>query len=272
MLERPIFLLGMPRSGTTWLSQVFEAHPATLVRLSPNFSYALKGQLTPTSTPSTWREVLGAAASSDDAFLTQDWRRQRGDLPRHQGKKDAQHLVIKDTRYFEVYRGGMKSLPDARCLFVVRNPCAALNSWMQSAEFPSEALFLDEWLDGQCRKTSGEGEYWGFEDWCLQARLFLDLQKQNPKRFRVFPFEEMVRDPAANLKKLFAFVGMELTEEVLSFVKQSHASHEGDGYSVFKDPRHVLDRWRETFPAAIAEDITKRLAGTDLETYLRVGD
>jgi hypothetical protein len=272
MLERPTFLLGMPRSGTTWLSQVFEAHPQSLVRLSPNFSYALKDRLTIKSDRSTWMEVLEAAASSHDSFLTQDWRRERGDLPVHEGKEQAQHLVIKDTRYFEIYRAGMERLPEARCLFVVRHPCATLHSWRTSAEFPTDARFEEEWRGGACRKGNGTGEYWGFDDWCEQTRLFLSLQEEDPERYRVFSYEEVVRDPRPHLEELFTFAGMELREEVMDFVTLSHRRHEGDGYSVFKEPQHVLERWRGSFPEDVSSFITDSLAGTALEAYLGQGN
>jgi hypothetical protein len=268
MIERPIFLLGMPRSGTTWLSQVFDAHSEVLVRLSPNFSYALKDRLTLNSDRKAWLEVLGEAASSDDRFLTQDWRRERGDLPVHGSKAQPRNLVIKDTRYFGVYRAGIERLTEARCLFVVRHPCATLNSWIDSAEFPENARIEEEWREGKCRKGFGSGEYWGFEDWCRQTRAFLALQEQDPEHYLVFSFEQLVRDPAANLRSLFSFTGIELSDEVLEFVTRSHERHESDGYSVFKNPHHVLERWRENFPSDIAETITAELSGTDLESYI----
>lgn len=268
MIEQPVFLLGMPRSGTTWLSQVFEAHHEVLVRLSPNFSYALKDRLTTDSDRKAWSEVLAEAVRSQDPFLTQDWRRDRGDMPVHDSKLKPKHLVIKDTRYFEIYRAGMERLPKARCLFVVRHPCATLNSWGASAEFPAHARMAEEWREGRCRKEPAAGEYWGFTDWCRQARAFLALQAQDPERYRVFSFEEVVRAPAKNLASLFSFAGIELGEEVLEFVTRSHERHEGDGYSVFKNPQRVLEHWRKTFPADIAETISVELAGTDLERYL----
>lgn len=268
MIERPVFLLGMPRSGTTWLSQVFEAHPEVVVRLSPNFSHALKNRLDEKSGRADWEMVLAEAAESADPFLTQDWRRERGDLPVHAEKEHGQHLVVKDTRYLAVYRAGMQCLPDARCLFVVRDPRATLNSWLLSAEFPKDAKVEDEWRNGACRKIEGAGESWGFEDWCLETRRFLQEQNMDPARYRVFSYERAVREPEAVLKELFDFVAIPQRSEVLRFVEQSHRRHQADAYSVFKDPQKVLAGWRETLPQSIADAVVAELAGTDLECFL----
>lgn len=268
MIERPVFLLGMPRSGTTWLSQVFEAHPQVLVRLSPNFSHQLKDRLSLQSSRADWEAVLFEAAESTDPFLTQDWRRKRGDLPTHAKKKKAQRLVVKDTRYLATYRAGMNCLPEAQCLYVVRHPSAVLNSWLQSAEFPEDAVIEEQWRSGACRKGELEGESWGFDDWCLETRHFLQLQEKDPLRYRVFSYEHAVCNPLAAFEELFAFVGLELPSAVMEFVERSHQSHDGDPYSVFKDPEQVLHRWRDTFPSFLANAITEELSGTDLEGYL----
>jgi hypothetical protein len=268
MIERPIFLLGMPRSGTTWLSQVFESHPQVVVRLSPNFSHSLKDRLHIQSSRSDWEAVLFEASESVDPFLTQDWRRQRGDLPVHPAKNGAVRLVVKDTRYLSTYRSGMDRLPDARCLYVVRHPCAVLNSWMNSAEFPEGANIEEQWRSGACRKGEEKGEFWGFEDWRLETLSFLEQQKANPERYRVFSYEQAVRNPQAVFEDLFSFVGLQLHPSTMEFVERSHQSHDGDSYSVFKDPALVLDQWRNTFPSTLAGAISEELSGTDLEGYL----
>ena len=55
---RPVFLLGMPRSGTTWLSQIFDLSPKTCVRRSPNFSYRMKNTFAKGMTKERWVELM----------------------------------------------------------------------------------------------------------------------------------------------------------------------------------------------------------------------
>jgi hypothetical protein len=267
VLDRPVFLVGMPRSGTTWLSQVFEAHPEVCVRLSPNYSYVLKDRLHVDSDAAAWTGVLGEAVASRDPFLTQDWRRTTGHLPRHPNGP-AKRVVIKDTRFHALYQAGLRRLPQARCLYVVRHPCASLHSWRTSREFPETADFTAEWRSGACRKAEGAGEYWGFDDWCRVTRSYRRLQQEEPGRVRVFRYEDAVRDPAGVLADLFRFVGLHLHPAVTAFVDASRARHDPDPYSVFKDPARVVDRWRTALPAELIATVEAELHGTDLEEYL----
>lgn len=267
MYDHPVFLLGMPRSGTTWLSQLFEAHPNLCVRLSPNYSYPLKNRLTESSSRDEWTEILRLAATSDDPFLTQNWRRDSGDLPHFDNKQVPHHLVIKDTRFHDIYLAGMEKLPAARCLYVVRHPCAILESWRKSKEFPSWADFEQEWRTGACRKREGSGEYWGFDDWCRLTERYLDLQAEHPEQYLVFRYEEVVRNPEAMGAKLFAFFGESLDDMVKAFIVESHSRHDPGTYSVFKG-LEVLDAWKQSFPPDIEVEIRRSVAGTRLEEFL----
>ena len=152
----PVFLLGMPRSGTTWLSQIFESARDFVVRLSPPYSYAFRDRLTEASRREDWHEVLQGAISSEDAFLTQDWRRDSGELTRFE--KDSAsitRLAVKDTRFHHLYRAGMAALPGARTIYIVRHPAASLWSWKNCKEFPDVAVFEEEWRTARCRKQEG---------------------------------------------------------------------------------------------------------------------
>lgn len=267
-LEDLIFLLGMPRSGTTWLSQIFEMVSEVVVRLSPNYSYALKNRLSVKSTEADWIEVLRRALSTDDPFMTQDWKRERGELEWiDKDLSNVHRLAIKDTRYHDVYIMGMEIFPAAKCLYIVRHPCGHLNSWRTSTEFPDDADFATNWRNGACRKSDGPGEYWGFDDWKALTLRYLAQESLNPERFKVFRFEALVEDPIGTTENLFRFVGLELHDDVVSFLNRSHASHDPSANSVFRSPK-VACRWRSEFPEDIAAEIFEDLRGTELEVFL----
>lgn len=262
----PVFLLGMPRSGTTWLSQIFEHSPEVLVRLSPNYSYPLKNGLNENSTVDDWERQLSAAIVTDDPFMTQNWKREKGELDWIHKDDRVRLLVIKDTRYLELYRCGMDSLKTAKCLFVVRHPCGALNSWRKSSEFPAASDFHAEWRTGTCRKSEGPGEYWGFEDWKRTVRLFLAAEAKEPDRVKVFRYEDLVARPLETTEMLFEFVGIEVSNEVRDFLTRSHARHDPNVFSVFRSPT-VAESWKREFPEDIAAQVIAEVEGTDLERF-----
>ncbi len=267
-IEETIFLLGMPRSGTTWLSQIFEASPEVVVRLSPNYSYPLKNSLTLEGGREAWLHQLSAALDTDDPFMTQDFRRDTGELTRFEKDPSAvRRLAVKDTRFHGLYQRGMQLLPAAKCLYIVRNPCGALNSWRKSPEFPDHLDFLDEWRSGACRKQEGEGEYWGFDDWVAVTRAYLDLERAEPERFLVFRYEDLVAHPSDTVRELFAFVGVPPSESVSAFLERSQESHDDRTYAVFKTP-DVAGQWKSELDEEIRNTVESELSGTELSRFL----
>ncbi len=249
------------------MSQIFEYSPEVLMRLSPNYSYPFKNMLDENSSRADWEAQLTAALDTDDPFMTQNWRRERGELEWIDKDPNAvRKLIIKDTRFHHLYIKGMSNFSDAKCLFVIRHPCGHLNSWMTSSEFPKGADFAANWRSGACRRNEGPGEYWGFDDWKALALEFLALEDEQPERFKVFRYEDLVADPTGMTQTLFEFSGLEFVDEVRAFLARSHARHDPNVFSVFRSPT-VAGRWRTEFPAEIAAEILAELEGTDLARF-----
>ena len=268
LTTRPLLLLGMPRSGTTWLSQIFESSPDFIVRLSPNYSWPLKNLLDLNSSQEEWLSSFTTALNTDDEFMTQNFRRPTGELSTFPSRsiQTVTRLVIKDTRFHDLYLRCMELFSKAQAIYLVRHPGGMLNSWWRSEEFPATATFADEWRGGACRKVEGPGEYWGFDDWRSLTMRYLSLERQAPERFRVCRYEELVRDRFRVSGELFEFAGYTLHPDTRAFLRDSQSRHDDRTYAVFKDPS-VADRWREELPEHIQETIGGELAGTPLEEF-----
>ena len=270
LAKRPLFLLGMPRSGTTWTSQIFESSPDFIVRLSPNYSWPLKNQLGLDSSREDWIANLSAALTTDDPFMTQNYRRDTGELSTFPPRslQTAKRLAIKDTRFHDLYQRAMELFDEAQLIYLVRHPAGTLNSWWRSKEFPAEADFAAEWRGGACRKIEGPGEYWGFDDWRALTDRYLALEEQAPDRYRVCRYEDLVRDRERVAAELFAFAGYGLRPATRAFLLDSRSRHDDRTYAVFKNPS-VADRWRSELPEAIQEALRAELAGTPLARFAR---
>jgi hypothetical protein len=165
MYKKIIYLTGMPRSGTSWLSQIFDSSPDVRFRLSPLFSYEFKNYLTTDSPKSDWEYVLDNAYQSDNEFMNQSERRKAGHYPTFRQKAQSpEFLVIKDTRFHNLTERFLELFNEVKIIALVRNPCGAIHSWLKSAgEFPPHANPYEEWRHGYCRKN-GYGEFCCFED------------------------------------------------------------------------------------------------------------
>lgn len=267
-IDAPVFLLGMPRSGTTWLSQIFESAPEAIVRLSPPYSFEFRGKLNVNSSRSDWLKVLQGAVNSNDRFLTQNWRRDSGELETFSKNFDeVTTLFVKDTRYHDLYLSAIKRLPRSKFIYIVRHPAAALWSWKSCKEFPEYADFRREWRSGACRKREGDQEYWGFDDWLALTHRYRILSSVHPDRVFIVKYEQLVKDAEAETKRMFNFCGISLGSQTLSFLKRSQQRNDPRPYAVFKDKAHHA-RWRQLFPQNLMDEIERDTIKQGLKDYL----
>ena len=260
--------MGMPRSGTSWLSQILDSSPNVRFRLSPLFSYEFKNYVNEASNREDWEYVLHGAYSSDNEFMNQTERRNAGQYPVFEQKNsEPEYLVIKDTRFHNLLERMLQLFDNLKMLAIVRNPCAVIHSWLTAhREFPEDADPMKEWRTGSCRKA-GYGEFWGFDDWKTVTRLHMRLEQEMPDRFIIQRYEDLVSNSVSETKKLFRFVGLKYTDQTDSFLRQCHTKHVENEYAVFKNP-NVMSRWRTELQPEICEAIIEEIKGTNLERFL----
>ncbi len=263
-----LWLNGMPRSGTSWLSQIFESHPDVNFKLSPLFSYAYKNEVGINSTREQWLDFFAKVAKSNDEFINQTYRRKIGEYPVFKIKNPSfTHLVIKDTRYHNLTSRMLEILPEIKFIHIIRNPCGAISSWISAPkEFPKGANIIDEWKTGACRKT-GEEEFWGFDDWKYLTRMYLDLSRKYVGRILIIQYEELVVKPEEITKNMFRFAGLFMTQQTMDFLTTSQKINVDNEYAVYKH-KSVKDKWRTTLDAGIIEEIRKEILDTDLSCFL----
>jgi hypothetical protein len=258
----------MPRSGTSWLSQIVESCPQVRFRLSPFFSYAFKNRVNATSSRDEFESVFRGAYEATDEFMEQTRNRKAGHYPTF-GERDPEPavLVMKMTRFHDYLEQMLRLFPELKVVAIVRNPCGAINSWLRTPrEFPAGAVPLDEWRTGRCRKT-GPGEFWGFDDWKEVTRLHLRLEDEHPLQFRIFRYEDLVAGGTPAAERIFAFFDLPFGEQSRRFLQESQSRHDDDTHATFKRPE-VKDRWRSELEEPIREAIYAELQGTELERFL----
>jgi len=255
--ENVIWLNGMPRSGTSWLSQIFDSHPNVSFKLSPLFSYEFKNRVNERSTLKEWMQFFEEVSASDDEFVNQSYRRESGEYPIF-SKDDLQKLVIKDTRYHNLTAVLLSLFADIKIIHIVRHPCGAINSWLKAPkEFSQDLNPLTEWRTARSRKT-GKEEFWGFNDWMFLTKKYLEWQKVYPKNVKVVYYEDIVEDALTETVKMFNFVGLNMSKQTESFINESQNLHDESEYAVFKD-KAVVDKWKAELHPQIIDDISQEL-------------
>lgn len=261
-----VALIGMPRSGTSWLGQLFDSSPDVAYRLEPIFSYAFKNVVDEHSTKEEYNNFFDGIYHSQDDFLLQTDKRVAGTYPVFRKDDSQSVLVFKTTRFHNLLGTMLTYFDNLKMVSIVRHPCGAICSWLNTPrEFPSTADPRTEWRSGACRKTAKE-EFWGFDDWKIVTLKHLELQKKYPDRFTIIRYEDLVSDTSKVLTALYSFVGLRMTDQTYKFIQACHLRHDDDSYSVYKH-KMVVNDWKNRLDPVIASTILGELKGTTLEQF-----
>lgn len=272
MLQPPktvVWLSGMPRSGTTWLSQIFASSLDVRLKFCPLFSYEFKNLLDETSSAEDWMKLFHDVYHRKSEYLDQDYLRKKGLVPDFPLKQSVpSHLVIKSTRFHNLIPGLLDMHDTLRVVHLVRDPRGAIHSWLSNPyEFPVDADPQAEWRTGACRSI-GPGEFWGFDAWKHVNLQALRLQERYHKRFRIWSYENLMADPACCVGEMFDFCDLKVCKQTVQFLQESQSKHVSNKRSVFKKPANVAS-WKGKLDAAIVEACTREVAGTPLAQFLR---
>jgi hypothetical protein len=251
-----VAIVGVPRSGTSWLGAIFDSSPDVAYRFQPLFSYAFKNAVDADSDASEMRRFFQAIYASDDDFLHQAERRKSGAHPTFRKHGDPAWLVFKNVRYHNLLEAMLNRVPDLTVIAIVRHPCACINSWLRAPrEFPAEADPRTEWRDGKVKKAGRPEEFWGFDDWKKVTRLHLDIAEREP-RAHIVRYEDLVDNSLHEVTRIFRLCGLEVGEQTRHLLARCHDSHQDDPYSIFKSPK-VVHQWKQQLDPEIQEAILR---------------
>ncbi len=264
-----IWVNGMPRSGTSWLSQIIASSENVNFKMAPLFSYKFKNSVDEMSTKEEWIIFFDNVFNTKDPFINQVERREKGDFFNFPKLTKQEFLCIKDVRYHEVIPTLLKYFSQIKIIHIVRNPCATISSWMNTEkEFKVDYNTKeDEWLTGKTRKIN-KSEYWGFNDWLMLTKHYLKLCEKYPDNVYIVSYERLVDSPKEETKKIFNFCKLQYTAQTSNFLKLSQDKHEEGDYSVFKSAKIAKNKWRNFLNPEIAEQIIATTKEEGLTQFL----
>jgi hypothetical protein len=219
MGENLIFILSQPRSGSTLLQRVLWAHPSIhtagepWLLLHPLFGLREEGITAPYDGP--------AAAAQTRAFLEtfpggeESYYRGVGLMVSHiygacLAGREATLFLDKTPRYYYVIPELARTFPGAKFIVLLRDPMAVLSSVLSS-------FVRGRWeLMGKFK-----------DDVILAPRLLVEGMHILGDRALVVRYEELVRDPDAETRRLCAWLGIAHSEAMVHYGQK--AKPEGRG-------------------------------------------
>jgi hypothetical protein len=250
-------LHGAPRSGTSWIGELFNAAPEVAYRFQPFFAYAFRPRVDAARTPEDLDRILDAIAATDDDFVLQRRPDRLADPELAFAKTQATRLVYKEARYHQLLPMLMK-IPRFRGVGIVRSPFAVLDSWVAAPkEFDPGWDFAAEWRHAPSKNGGRAEEFFGYEGWKRAMLIFLRLAGEYPERFRLLHYERLVADPAGEIAPLFDWLGLALSPQVADFLARARGRDDGDPYGVFRSggPRPASGAITPEIRAAILDDL-----------------
>lgn len=213
--ERPMFVVGMPRSGTTLVEQVLAAHPE---------AWGCGERTGIVAIAQAVQGATGVAWPADAARVPAGWREAQARAYLDEGARlapSARRLVDKQPYNFLQVGLVAALFAGARVVWCRRDPRdIALSIWSES--FSPQSDFATDL--GDILFVIAQ-----------QERLMRHWQDVSPVPILEFTYEDVVQDPEARFRALVAFAGLDWDPACLDF----HAS----GRSV-----QTISRWQVRQP------------------------
>ncbi len=240
---RPIFIVGMPRSGTTLVEAMLGAHSKVLAcGERPAMRQILRAFL-----------GLDQSGHTPDAELLKQWADQYfGDLP---GTGDAECVTDKHPRNLEAVGLILQLFPDARIVMLRRNPVETGFSIFRQ-EFSKHWEFAHRLRD--------IGHFYG-----LYAGLIAHWERAFPERLMTLQYEDLVADFEQKAAEIVRFCGLTWEAQCLDYAKSPRPIATFSAIEV-RDPvseSKRADRYREHLAELVS---TLEQAGVDLATGARL--
>ncbi len=235
----PVFVLSMPRSGSTLVQRVMAAHPQISTAAEPwlllPHAYALRergmaAEYTQPLAARAIREFVDELPGGEADY----WAALRGFALELYGKAsepEATHFLDKTPRYHYVAPELFKMFPDARVVFLWRNPLAVVSSIVRT------------WTKGMWNVDRWQGDLRGVVS-------LVETYEAHRDTTLAVNYETLVSDPATAWPRIFEYLGLPFDPaQLTSFSKVRLSGSMGDPTGVARYQElsmEPLDKWKQT--------------------------
>ena len=230
----PIFIVGLPRSGSTLLEQILSSHPLVEGTMELHdvigIARTLSGRRS-RSDPSQYPEILAQL----DAGRLRELGEQYLQQTRVQRKTDAPFFIDKMPNNFLHVGLIQLMLPNARIIDARRHPLACCFSGYKQHFARGQHFSYD---------LTELGRY--YRDY---VELMAHLDAVLPGRIHRVLYEQMVDDTQAQVRQLLDYCGLPFDERCLRFYENERAVRTASSEQVRRPIfREGLDQWRHYEP------------------------
>ena len=237
LFKRVIGIYGSPRSGTSWLGQIFDSSPDVRYQMHPFYSWQFRDILHPRSTKEEIDDYFRRVYESDDHYLLQLERRAQGVYPSWKIKDEQpENLVYKEVTTIYLLPILLERASSFKAVIIVRNPFDAMTSWYNDKkDCKPEWDFQKEWYFGQSRNELQPESYYGFHKWKEAITTFYEMEKKYPDKVCCIRYEDLYDNTEKIIEGLFRKTGCTMTEQTRSFIVDSTSWTNDNPFSVYRN-------------------------------------
>jgi len=272
-MDRLIFLIGAPRSGSTLLARMLGSHPQIFAPAEPHLMPPLahlgfhdrvdQAPYDPVITQEGLRSFVALLPGGESDWLAGLRRATDHLYERALAASGRSWFLDKTPAYALVLDFLVKLYPDARFIVLTRHPMAVWSSYVES------------FFDGDAAAAHARNPI--LERYVPAIARFL---RERPVPLAHVRYEELVKDPELALRALCAFVGVGYEPGMVEYGSAEEAAPRagrglGDPITVNRESRPTtrsLSKWSEALaadPALLAQcrEIAERLPDDDLALW-----
>ena len=251
----PLFIFSLPRSGSTLLQRLLTSHPAvsssseTWILIPFCYTLRQKGlfaQYSHVSITNAMKGILRQLPNGRRDYL-QALRSFALQIYRGLAAEDTTYFIDKTPRYYLILSEIKEMFPDAKFIFLFRNPLSVVSSVIES--------FNKGRLGDYRHKIDLE-----FGPGAL-ARGYAQFQPDGI----ALQYEQLVLDPQTELKRICDYLELDFSPEMLSGFSNVHFKGiMGDGIGTKRYQtvaQAPLEKWRRVLGTRVRKGYARRYIG-----------
>lgn len=258
-----IGIFGVPRSGTSWLGQIFNSSPEIRYAHQPMSAEAFRDKIHARNSGKEMRAYLQEIYDSKEDYLTQKDGKEKAKRFFFDKESDTPPIfAFKEAMYLYMIPHFLRNISDMKVVLLLRNPYDVLTSWYNAPkEFYPEWDIREEWLFAQSKNWFLPERYYGYHRWKESILLADQLLKEFSERVYVIRYEDLDAEPFEYVEKIFEFCDIKYRDQTKEFICDSRSKTEASPYSVYRNPKDRKQNFRN-----LPDEVRKKIE-QDMDSF-----